>query len=160
MKAFSFVKMTSEKTSTLPRVWDVRFAPSGGDEVLLQQNHLSDQWAIQKHWPEGPGRFWGSLTSRLRKVQNHVSCVLDVALPLAVWPGRKLPNLSGSWFYLCELRGPSYMFIKSLPGRAPGDGEGQGSLVCCSAWGSQSQTWLSNSTTTTKISSQSAAPEV
>ena len=129
MNAFSFVKMTSEKTSTPPRVWDVGFAPSGGDEVLLQQNHLPVQWAIQKHWPEGPGRSWGSLTSRLRKALKHEACVLAVALPLAVWPGGKLPNLSGPSFYLCELRGPSYMFIKSLPRRAPGDGEGQGRLT-------------------------------
>ena len=30
----------------------------------------------------------------------------------------------------------------------PGDGEGQGSLACCSPWVTKSQTWLSNWTTT------------
>ena len=28
--------------------------------------------------------------------------------------------------------------------QVPGDGEGQGSLVCCSPWVTKSQTWLSN----------------
>ena len=28
--------------------------------------------------------------------------------------------------------------------QAPGDCEGQGSLVCCGPWGSQSQTWMSD----------------
>ena len=28
--------------------------------------------------------------------------------------------------------------------QAPGDGEGQGSLVCCSPWGHKSGTWLNN----------------
>ena len=34
--------------------------------------------------------------------------------------------------------------------QTPGVSEGQRSLVCCSPWGHKSQTWLSNSTTTTK----------
>lgn len=57
MNGFSSVKMTGEKTSTPPWVWDVGFAPSAGDEVLLQQNHLRVQWDIKEHRPERPGRF-------------------------------------------------------------------------------------------------------
>ena len=33
--------------------------------------------------------------------------------------------------------------------QTPGEGEGQGSLVCCSPWGPKSRTQLSDSTTTT-----------
>ena len=32
--------------------------------------------------------------------------------------------------------------------QTPGDGEGQGSLVCCSPWVAKSRTWLSDWTTT------------
>ena len=31
--------------------------------------------------------------------------------------------------------------------QTPGDGEGQGSLACCSPWGQKSRTWLSDWTT-------------
>ena len=34
--------------------------------------------------------------------------------------------------------------------QTPGDGEQQGSLVCCSSWGHKNQTWLSDWTATTK----------
>ena len=35
--------------------------------------------------------------------------------------------------------------------QAPEDGEGQGSLECCSPWGRKSRTGLSDSTATTNI---------
>ena len=36
--------------------------------------------------------------------------------------------------------------------QAPGDGKGQGSLMCCSPWGSKSKTQLHDWTTTTTMS--------
>ena len=63
MNGFSSVKMTGEKSATPPWAWDVGFAPSAGEEVPLQQNHLRVQWDIREYRPERPGRFGGSLGS-------------------------------------------------------------------------------------------------
>ena len=38
--------------------------------------------------------------------------------------------------------------------QAPGDGEGQGSLACCSPWGHKDQTRLSYKTTEDKMTSE------
>ena len=39
-----------------------------------------------------------------------------------------------------EMVGWHHQFNGNELGKTPGDGEGQGGLVCCSPWGSQSQT--------------------
>ena len=47
-----------------------------------------------------------------------------------------------------EVVGCHHWFNGHEFGQPPGDGEGQGSLACCSPWGCK-EPWLSNSTTTT-----------
>ena len=42
--------------------------------------------------------------------------------------------------------------------QTPGDSGGQGSLACCSPWGLQSRTWLSDWTTTTNLFLESYFP--
>ena len=51
-----------------------------------------------------------------------------------------------------EMVGWHHQFNGNELGKTPGDGEGQGGLVCCSPWGSQSWTWLSDWTTATGVS--------
>ena len=48
-----------------------------------------------------------------------------------------------------EMVGWHHQFNGNELGKIPGDGEGQGGLVCCSPWGSQSRAWLSDWTATT-----------
>ena len=68
-------------------------------------------------------------------------------------PIRKDPDIWKDWgqekgVTEDEMVGWHHWFIKYEFEQTSGDWEGQGNLVCCSPWGSQSQTWLRDWITT------------